>query len=116
MQRDTLLERTHQWWKLRVAVLGVVIALILQFVPALGLEGPNDPHLIYYTAVSVLLAAASLVVLFWGIRCPYCGAKWTQLATRQPGGRWLQWLRDLRVCPTCGSNGSRPPDNRRRRP
>lgn len=111
MRRNTLLERTHQWWKLWVAVLGVVIALVIQFLP-----GARDADLIYYTAVSALLALGSLLMLFWGISCPYCGAKWAQLAARQASGRWLQWLRDLQACPQCGANGARPPAQRPRRP
>ena len=104
----TLLERTHQWWKLRLAMLGVVIALLVPFLPRPGSQAATDRELVFYTAVATLLAAASLAVLFWGIKCPRCGAKWAQLAAKQSSGRWLQWLRDLQTCPKCGSNGDLP--------
>jgi hypothetical protein len=116
VQHDTLLVRTRQWWKLRLATVGVVISLVVQFVPRLAPNGAMDRDLMFYTVVSTLLAAGSLVVLFWGIRCPHCGAKWAQSALRQPSGRWLHWLRDLQACPKCGSNGSLPPNNRWRGP
>jgi len=111
----TLLGRTHQWWKLRLATIGVVVSLVLQFLPRLGTEDLGARTLFAYSAVSVLLAAGSLALLFWGVSCPQCHAKWAQLAARQPSGLWLKWLCDLRVCPQCGWNGV-PPDNRWRGP
>jgi hypothetical protein len=110
--RDTLLERTHQWWKLRVATIGVVISLVIQFLPTAEDRGSGDGDIAVSAVFSVLLAAASLILLFWGVRCPHCRAKWAQLAAKQPSGRWLKWLIDLQSCPGCGSNGNLPPNNR----
>ena len=112
MLRDTLLERTHQWWKLRVATIGVVISLVIQFLPDVDGSSSSDGDRPFSAVFSVLIAAASLILLFWGVRCPRCRAKWAQLAAKQPSGRWLKWLIDLQSCPRCGSNGNLPPDNR----
>ena len=116
VQRGRLLERTRQWWKLRLSILGVVISLLIPLVPRSVSQGAADRELLFYAAVSALLAAGSLIVLFWGISCPHCGAKWVQLSARQPGGRWLQWLLNLQSCPRCGSSGNLPPNNRWRGP
>lgn len=108
MTRSTLLERTHQWWKLRLATVGIVISLVIPFLP--GVDGPHssDGDIPFYVVVSMLLAAGSVILLFWGVRCPRCHAKWAQFAAKQPSGRWLKWLSDLQRCPQCGSDGNLP--------
>jgi hypothetical protein len=114
--RDTLLERTHQWWKLRLATVGIVVSLVIQFLPIVRGPGSSDRDIPIYVGVSMLLAGGSLLLLFWGVRCPHCHAKWAQLAAKQPGGRWLKWLSDLQICPRCGSDGNLPVNDRWRKP
>jgi len=111
VQRDTLLDRTHQWWKLRFATVGVVISLVIQFVPRYEVNDTASSDVFIYSIVSIALALSSLILLFWGVSCPGCRAKWAQLAVRQASGRWLQWLCSLQRCPKCGSAGT-PPNHR----
>lgn len=112
MLRDTLLERTHQWWNLRLATVGIIVSLVIQFLPVVQGPAGSDRGMPIYLVVSVLLAAGSLMLLFWGVRCPHCHAKWAQQAAKQPSGQWLKWLSDLQMCPRCGSDGKLPPNNR----
>jgi hypothetical protein len=105
LQHDTLLDRTHQWWKLRVATFGFLVSAIIQFGPRLWYQVVSERNLALFNVISAFLAASSLILLFWGIRCPRCGSKWAMLAARQPSGHWLRWLRALHRCPQCGSHG-----------
>jgi predicted RNA-binding Zn-ribbon protein involved in translation (DUF1610 family) len=111
-----LIDRTHQTWKLHVANIGVVSAIVIHAAARLFLHGVPDRLFAVYSGVSALVAAAGLFIYFGTVRCPVCGAHWVWRAAKQRAVRWLEWLHEQQVCPVCGSNGDLPSDNRCRGP
>ncbi len=111
-----LIDRTHQAWKLHVATMGVLLAVGIHVVARLFLPGVTGRELALYSGASAIIAAVSLFIFFWSVRCPACGANWIWRAAKQRSGPWLQWLHEQQVCPVCGSTGDLPPNNRCRGP
>ena len=109
-----LIDRTHQTWKLHVANIGVVLAIVIHAVPRLLLHEISGRYFAVYSGLSALVAAAGLFIHFGAVRCPFCGTHWVWRATKQRAVRWLQWLHEQQVCPVCGSSGDLPPDDRSR--
>ena len=107
-----LIDRTHQAWKLHIATLGVVLAIVIHVVARLFLHGITGRELAFYSGASALIAAVSLWIFFGSVRCPACGANWIWRAVKERSGRWLLWLHELQVCPVCGSSGDPSPDPR----
>lgn len=107
-----LIDRTHQGWKLHVATLGIVLAIVVHVVARLFIRGITAGELAFYSGASAVIAAVSLCVFFASVRCPACRANWVWRAIRQRPGRWLEWLQEQQACPVCGSSGAMPPDNR----
>ena len=110
-----LLDRTHQSWKLRLSNLGVLLATGIIVVPFFFYDAASRAVGIY-SGLGALIAAISLFISFGTIRCPTCGSRWLLRAAKQPAGRWLQWLRAQQVCPSCGTGGTLPSNNRWRGP
>jgi hypothetical protein len=102
---QALLGRSGQLWKIRVlgsmALIGVVLIVLAV---AKDLEPP-----LWMTVhfVGVALGAGSVLWGVLSIRCPGCGARlyWMAIRGRSPI-EWLDWLRQLDTCPTCGNDGS----------
>jgi hypothetical protein len=111
-----LLDRTHQAWKPRAANAGIVVGILIQFVPRWLFQGLSDRQTLIYTGVSCAVIAVSLFISFGTIRCRACGARWMWRAAQQPAGRWLSWLRAQQACPTCGGTGELGPNSRSRVP
>lgn len=111
-----LIDRTHQGWKLHVATLGMVLAIVVHVVARLFIRGITGFELAVYSAASAVIAAVSLFIFFASVRCPACRANWIWRAIRQRSGRWLEWLQEQQACPGCGSSGDVSPDSRSARP
>jgi len=103
-----LIDRTHQAWKLHLATIGVVLAIVIHVVARLFLRGITGRELALYSGASAIIAAVSLLIFFGSVRCPVCRANWIWRAARQRSGRWLEWLHEQQVCPVCGSSGDLP--------
>src|SRR6185437_2483512 len=95
---DSLLYRTGQLWKLRF-LLGVYVALLIM------IGAPLETDSAWFApvmALSAIVAAASLAVPWWSIRCPRCRAAWFWLAISQKHNvGWYKWLSTLPSCPVC---------------
>ena len=111
-----LIDRTHQTWKLHVANVGVVLAMLIHAVPRWFVHGMAARNFALYSGVSAFVSAGGVFIYFGTVRCPVCGANWVWRAAKQRAVRWLQWLHEQQVCPGCGSNGELPGDNRYRAP
>jgi len=103
-----LIDRTHQAWKLHLATIGVVLAIVVHVAARLFLHGITGRELALYSGASAIIAAVSLLMFFVSVRCPVCGANWIWRAARERSGRWLEWLHEQQVCPVCGSSGDLP--------
>lgn len=107
-----LIDRTHQGWKLHVATLGMVLAIVVHVVARLFIRAITGGELAVYSGASAVIAAVSLCIFFASVRCPACRANWIWRAIRQRPARWLEWLQEQQACPVCGSSGAVLPRNR----
>ena len=95
------LESTKQMWKLYIALLGFLVALLcfLGAVFSLLLEvNVFGPLMISGT----ILGVATFVWLVKTLRCPFCQNKlvWTMISSRSHMS-WLVELATLVICPSC---------------
>jgi hypothetical protein len=102
ISKDSILYRTDQSWKFRL-LLGVYVAAVIVF-GAQWLRG--SAWFLPVTFFGSVVAAASLAVPWWSIRCPRCGTRWFWLAISQKHtDNWYKWLASQSTCPVCGYNG-----------
>jgi hypothetical protein len=95
-----LISRTHQGWKMRVMVIGTPISVLFIAMPLFaGTYTPRET--LTCSAIASLVAFVSILVPFAAVRCPSCGSRWMWRAAKQPGGKWLTWLRAQHLCPDC---------------
>lgn len=97
---SSFLSRSRQRWKLDAMVWMMVVG------GAMLLVGIARELWLTVHPVAVLVILASL---FWGartVRCPKCGSRlfWKALSEQTPS-RFVIWLIQLQMCPTCGSDG-----------
>jgi hypothetical protein len=102
ISKDSIVYRTGQLWKLR-SLSGVYVSAAIM----IGAQWFRDSNwfqpIVYF---GTLVAAASLAIPGWGIRCPRCGARWFWLAISQKHTEnWYKWLTSQSTCPVCGYNG-----------
>lgn len=110
---DSFLSKTRQDWKLPWANYWIPLAgLTLLYSLLTGKIGGTDETVGWLMMGAVALANAGWI---WGaltIRCPECGVRLFWKAMRQGTPMtWLGWLRSLRKCPVCGSDGARAFEN-----
>ena len=100
---NSLLTRTRQKWKLRVATLGTLastVALIATFCMQ-GVESPR--HWYYFVLLGTLFA--TLFILPSYIRCPRCRTSWYWMATKTARHGWYKALATQSICPVCNYCG-----------
>ena len=107
MTKVNWLEATGQMWKLYVAILSCVLALIafpFAVVALISGQGPMMPYLVTGTVLSL----ATVLWLMWSLRCLSCHRSlvWNMIRTRSHT-TWLVDLVHLEACPYC-SHALRP--------
>jgi hypothetical protein len=102
ISRNSILYRTGQAWKLR-SLLGAYVAAVMAFAD----QWLRDSRwFLPVMCLATLVAAVSLAIPWWGIKCPTCGARWFWLAiSKRHAEGWKHWLSSQSTCPVCGYNG-----------
>lgn len=87
---------------LRVGVGGIYIggALIFGTVLLTDLDTPLTENTLF---AGVTVGILALAILFFGVRCPQCGAKpFAESARLRPPGSLMHSVMSLKSCPKCG--------------
>lgn len=51
----------------------------------------------------LILTFTALAWVFYSIRCRHCGLRLVQYSmTNKSAGEWLQWVIEVKTCPSCG--------------
>jgi len=115
VNRNSVLYRTHQTWKLNAMYVGLLFSAVIQLIPGWMRPTPSPGTAALFAGVGALGAFISLAIPFFGIRCPACGSHWLWRAAHQPYRQWRASLWSPK-CPECGSGDPRAPNNRWRGP
>ena len=108
LNRNSVLYRTHQTWKLNAMYVGVSFGVVIQLIPGWLRLPPSSGATGLFVGAGVLAAFIALAIPFFGIRCPACGCHWMWRAAHQPYQQWRAALWSPK-CPECGSGDPRAP-------
>jgi hypothetical protein len=109
----SLVEQTHQAWKLRAMMIGSAIAILFEAAPFFYRFSEAQATLC--AGLGALSAFVAFAIPFGWLRCPACRSPWMWRAAKAPRANWLRWLRSQQVCPDCGRLAV-PSNNRWRGP
>jgi hypothetical protein len=103
MKAVNLLEKTNQLWKLNLAfVIAIIAILVLDFAEIYW--GPKA-YLILGVPVGVAFVMACV-----SIRCEICGTRWLWVAIKSRWNKdWEEWILGLEECPVCVPHSQDPP-------
>jgi hypothetical protein len=105
----SLLVRTRQMWKVRVSVIGPLIAVPIA-VWAVWLQLNSNTSGRVIAGIGLLGACIALIGILtpYTIRCPRCRARWYALATSRLRKGWYRALMSQPICQVCGYTGTEP--------
>jgi hypothetical protein len=107
ISEQSVLRRAGQAWKLRLALVGLLLGGGLMLWAQWRIAGLTAEQFTVLILSGVVVALASLFGACLAIRCPACGSKWLWQAVREKhSSSWLAWLLEQKTCPTCGATAA----------
>ena len=100
MFESSIVGKTGQLWKLRVAFFGGVVGF---FTMVIGLTLFDSNITAFYISIAGLIVGlSSFIFACTTIRCPNCGAYWlVSVLKLSKANDWLLDLSTMKVCPKC---------------